>query len=93
MATVTGSKKVGYCTLYADVDTSAPSATITLYWTTPKVKLGSCTVTEDDASASIGGKYLGTKVEGTITADWANDKITYALDIGGSSYSGTLITW
>ncbi len=93
MATVTGSTKAGPCTITGNVDTSVPSILVTLYWTTPKTKLGTVTLTEDEASASIGGKYLGTTCKGTVTANFDTQTLTYTLKVSSKSYSGTVMTW
>jgi len=96
MSDVTGSSNVAGVTLSYDVNPDAPSATVTASF--GGVKLGSATLNSQSASASIGGSALGTTVKVGLTADWADDKITYSVKLDtplskAKTYSGTLVHW
>jgi hypothetical protein len=98
MSDITGSSNVSGITFTYDIDPDTPSATITASYA--GVKLGSATLTSQDATATIGGSVpgTGTTVKATLTADWADSKITYSVKIDtplskAKKYSGTLVHW
>ena len=96
MSDITGSSNVSGVTFSYDIDPDAPSATVTASY--HGVKLGSATLTSQDATATIGGSVAGTTVKATLTADWSDSKITYSVKIDtpvskAKTYSGTLVHW
>jgi len=96
MSDITGSSNVAGVTLSYDVNPEAQSAKVTASF--EGVKLGSATVTSSSATASIGGTVAGTTVKVSLTADWADDKITYSVKLDSpvskaKTYSGTLVHW
>lgn len=96
MSDITGSTNVSGVTFTYDVNPDAPSATVVASYA--GFKLGSATLTKNDASASIGGTEAGTTVNATVTADWTDDNITYSVTLDSpfsknKTYSGTLVHW
>jgi hypothetical protein len=96
MSDITGSTNVSGVTLTYDINPDTPSATVVASFA--GVKLGSATLTKDDASASIGGTVAGTTVKVTVTANWSTDTITYSVKLDSpfskaKTYSGTLVQW
>ena len=96
MSDITGSTNVAGVTFTYDVNPDAPSATVVASFA--GIKLGSATLDENDATASIGGSAAGTTVKATLTADWSDETITYSVKLDSpfskaKTYKGTLVSW
>lgn len=98
MADITGSTSAGGATIKYDVDPDVPQVTCSLYYS--GVKLGSATLNETEATATIGGKVPDTGVtcKATLTADFDAEKVTYTVTVDTpvskkKTYTGTVVSW
>ncbi len=95
MSDIVGSTKAGPCTIKYDVDPSAETVTLGLYY---YIELGSVTLTSTQLTGSVGGSYGGTTCKASFTVDWSTNKVTYNLTVDSpmskkKSYSGTVVSW
>lgn len=97
MSDVKGSMSIGdgFSLVYDfNGSTSDPELTVYLEFT-GGIKLASATLTEDDASASLGASEGGYTAEVTATANWSTQTLSYSATIASSfpkgkkSYSGS----
>ena len=97
MSDITGTVSIGDgASIAYDVNPSVPQVEVWLEYA--GIKLASATLTEDDATASIGGKAEGVTEKATITANFAAKNVTYEVSVSvpfekTKDYSGTLVTW
>lgn len=82
MSDVTGSTSLGSgVSLGWDYNGSATSPELTVSLKYHGISFASATLTENDASASIGGSVPATSItaKGTVTANWSTDTLSYDI--------------
>jgi hypothetical protein len=97
MSDITGTTSVGGgVSIKYDVDPSVPQVKVSLIL--EGVTLGSATLNESEATASLGGTVAGTTCKATITADFSAENATYSVTLDSpvskkKTYSGTVVSW
>jgi hypothetical protein len=97
MSDITGTTSVGGgVSIKYDVNPSVPQVQVSLIF--EGVTLGSATLNESEATASLGGTVAGTTCKATITANFSAENVTYSVTLDSpvskkKTYSGTVVSW